>query len=84
MRCKQDTLKELYSVVDRFYDFGSHDFFTEYFALVYDNFGIYDRAIRNVLQQAEMRAQSEKRRRTAYEKFCYGGKSFAIGLCGDP
>lgn len=42
----------------------------EYFALVYDNFGIYDRAIKNILQQAEKRAQSEKLKRTAFEKFC--------------
>lgn len=68
---KPDTLKELYSVADSFYDFGSLDFFImEYFALVYDNFGIYDRAIKNILQQAEKRAQSEKLKRTAFEKFC--------------
>lgn len=68
---KPDTLKGFYSLADSIYDFGSFDLFiTEYFAPIYDNFGIYDRAIRGILQQAEKRAQSEKLKRTAFEKFC--------------
>lgn len=68
---RPNTLKDFYSLADSIYNFGSFDLFiTDYFGLIYDNFGIYDRAIRNILQQAEKRAQSEKLRRSAYEKFC--------------
>ena len=68
---KPDTLKEFYSLADSIYDFGSFDLFiAEYFAPIYDNFGIYDRAIRGILQKAEKRAQSEKLKRSAFEKFC--------------
>ena len=68
---KPDTLKEFYSLSDSFYDFDNFDLFiAEYFAPICDNFGIYDRLIRNILQQAEKRAQSDKLRRNAFEKFC--------------
>lgn len=68
---QSDTLKEFYSLADSIYDFGSFDLFiAEYFAPIYDNFGIYDRAIRGILQQAEKRAQSEKIKRSVFEKFC--------------